>query len=299
MEGELKGHLLADFGSVDAGSVELAIEDYAGSSVVGTVTLLLFPVANDIELATDVGSVIKGDTVPVDVPFGVLNFNGTNSAPLPKRPQYSSPVLKVLFAFDAAGKRITVSTRYDAKTNSIVTNQICYAAISYSAYVSVASKLIYTPARSSLNNGGVSNLYGVIAAYRPPGAVVIHQVSPTSLENGTSETEIYRIVSEFVATPDGAFEKPPNYPADGNYPGKTFVLPTDTYLITERVHEAGYFDFAGRAYTRTQNVIRLRPYDDDITYVPTLVCKEASFAGNQDAILKAKNYIASRGLGCK
>lgn len=299
MNGKLAAHLVADFPAVVAARDELAIEDYEGTSELGTQTLLLYPVAPNISLFTDLGSVIKGDTIPVNIPPGVLNFSNARSATLPKRPQYSSPQFKVLFAFDAQARPTQITVGYDAKANAVVTNKECYAAIAYTGYTTKASKLIYTPQRSVIGVGGVAASFGIIAAYRPPGEVVTHQVQPINLDQGNSLTEIYRLVSEAVTTPDGQFEKPPGYPTNGAYPGVSFVLPLDVCLLTERVHELGFMDQNGRGYSNTYTIRPAKPFDSSFGYVIPTTCKSGSIPGNVDLQLKARNFLAQRGLGCK
>lgn len=54
------------------------------------------------------------------------------------------------------------------------------------------------------------------------------------------EFELYRLTSEAVATSDGLWEKPDNFPSSGSFPGSTEVLDyTQGYMLVERVHEIG------------------------------------------------------------
>jgi len=83
-----------------------------------------------------------------------------------------------------------------------------------------------------------------------------------------SRTELYKVVSEYVADPDGQWEKPPNFPTDGTYPNGDSGPDTDIYMINERVHEIGNVDRFGGVREEIFTVRTLQPYTGDSGYRP-------------------------------
>jgi hypothetical protein len=68
--------------------------------------------------------------------------------------------------------------------------------------------------------------------------VAVFQIQPPQPLN--LEFELYRLVSEGVATNEGMWEKPEGFPSAGSFPGSTEVLDyTQGYLQVQRVHEIG------------------------------------------------------------
>lgn len=284
--------------------------------------LLLFP-SLPVSLATNVGTIARGSTRPIDVPGGIIQFSGGNTASLPREPVYSSPAFNVLFAFDTdgnptGGETGGISPHYDSTTRQVRVNRACHAAVAYTAYKTSALELIYTPLTEATTGSfgsqitgqtGTKVTYGVVSAFHKPSrAMAMFDVQLTSLiEPGEQDVELYRIVSYAVTTPDGEFEMPPGYPTSGAYttstPPVTFVLDLTTHLRTERLHEIGRMRPNGDAYPTSYNVKVLNPFLGSAVYTIPKVCKVSTSMDPKiysiDKILKAKNWIAARGLGCK
>lgn len=260
--------------------------------------LLISPANVATKIVANVGSVRLGATKPVEVAGGILQVSG-GSASLPRMPIYSSPEFRVLFAFDIeTGDEITPQVTYNGVNNEVRLSLPCYAAIEYTRYTGRVQELIYTPLVEA-SSAGSNTTFGVIAAFAPPSSLTVYQVDGTT-EAGTDDIELYRIISYAVTTPDGEFEMPPGYPGSGAYPGKP-TLDLTTHLRTERVHEIGKMRSDGYAFVTTYNVTRLNPYIGDLGYTIPTVCRSATLDPNKyskSVILKAKDFIASRGLGC-
>lgn len=304
-EHPLKAQVTAGFS--DQESRSLVIEGDTQPHGDGLRHLLLFP-SLPVSLATDVGTVVRGSTRPIDVPGGILQFSGGNTASLPREPVYSTPMFTVLFAFGLDGNPIGgetggLSPHYDATTREVRVNRACHAAIAYTAYRTSALELAYTPLRESVATtqaglAGMKETYGVVAAFHQPSrALAIFQVPLSSLP-GEVDLELYRIVSYVVTTPDGEFEMPPGYPTSGTYPNTNFVLDLSTHLRTERVHEIGKMDARGNAFVTEFNRENQKPYFGTL-YKPTKLLMASSVPQDRygsDIVLKAKNIIKARGL---
>jgi len=283
-------------------AANLAIEGYEGAVPAdGNVHLVLFPADLRIQLVSNIGEIQRGDIIPIFVPGGTITFSGSQSVSLPRRPQYSSPTLTTLFAFDENGLPTTANIRTDA-FGQVVSDKKIYAAIAYTDYVTSGQRFTYRPVTNNLPGGGTTKTFGVIAAFFPPTKeMLIYQVQPVDINTGDWQIELYRLVSYSVATPEGEYELPPNYPTDGNYPGSTTIIDPATSLKTQRVHEVGFMDANGRGYSRTYTVQTLRPYDSDTNYKPVKTCITTPPGGNISPALKqrALNLIAGRGFGCQ
>jgi hypothetical protein len=297
MDPTLKTTLVVNFG-VDNTEGPLTIEGDPGIYFDSDIRLLLFP-GSYTAINTNIGSVRTGFTKTVEVPPGVLQFGGGSTAQLPKKPVHSNPQFKVLFAFDLKGVPLDISVSNNGA--AVNASKDCHAAVAYSGYLSSGLQLIYSPGvEAGIYGSSIS--YGVVAVYKAPSSIITHQVQPSSIEAGNVETELYRIVSYAVTTPEGEFEAPPGYPSTGTYPNKTLKLDVSTSLRTERVHEIGYMDSLGRGFVRSFHVTKLEPYIGDGNYTIPLVCKESTLPQDQysrDVIAKAKDFVKSRNLGCK
>jgi hypothetical protein len=141
--------------------------------------------------------------------------------------------------------------------------------------------------------------HGVVAAFRPPDTLAIYQV-PLSAFEGNAEVELYRIVSYVVGNGDGEFEKPPNYPTDGNYPGGLPPISIEGSILTKRVHEICTMDDLGRPFIKEFHRENLEPYVGSLTYKPVNTLEPSTVTEERFGkvlVLKAKNIVAARGLG--
>jgi hypothetical protein len=295
-----QAQVTAGFDSANSASnIGLSIENDPGLFNVDAIHLLQFPDVG-ASLFTDVGKVEAGSSKAVPVNGGVLQFSGGTEASLGKVPN-SPPTFKTLFAIPvtALPKGGSVSFTYDGTHGVLRANVPCYAAVAYGKYETQARQLRYYPATEALPSGGVSTTFGFVVAYMPPNSVSVFQVEPFNVDDGNSEFELYRIVSDAVTTRDGEFEKPPSFPSSGTYPAKTTVVDTATFVQTERVHEIGLMDNKGRAWVRTFFVPNLEPYIGDVAYKPTKTLKSATPPSNfsPDLVLAAKQAVAKRGQG--
>lgn len=66
----------------------------------------------------------------------------------------------------------------------------------------------------------------------------VPKVNPSTQVNIEDvKREVLTVFSSLIITDEGAFEKPPNWPTSGAYPGKSFVLDTGAqYYEQRRVH---------------------------------------------------------------
>lgn len=301
----VSAHTVARF-PVAGDGFPIVIEGDPGVYSDGDVHLLISPVGTWDKIAVDVGAYRLGSIKPIDVPAGVLQFNGSNSASLPRIPVHSSPSFTLLFAFDGdTGDEITPAVTYNGVANQVALNaDNVHGMVSYSAYVSRAQELIYTPVTENLGSGGIKVTYGVIAAFRKkPPSLTIYQTQFPTFE-GIHDIEVYRKISYAVTTPDGEFEMPPGYPNSGAYtaPAASPDLDLSTHLRTERVHEIGKMRADGYCYVTEFNVTKLNPYIGNLNYTIPTSCRTATLDPDKysrDIVLKAKDFIASRGLGCK
>lgn len=293
--------VIARFGA--GGDSEISIEGDPGVYADGfdNVHLLLHPADSNISVYASVGQVVRADTTKVIVPSGAVQFSGGETAQLPKRPVYTQPQLQVLFAFDAkTGAPTDISVHYDGDRNVLAVNKPVYAAVRYSKYESASRRLIYTPKKITLAAGGFSFEYGTIAAFLPPDKIITHDVQPAAFNNGNDETELYRIVSDVVTTPDGEFEKPPAYPTNGSYPGGLPPIDVSTALLTERVHEIGYMDSLGRAWIKEYFRPNIAPYVGALSFAPTKRLVESTVPVEKFGkalVLQAKNIVSARKRG--
>jgi|GEM_PF-7083626 len=293
MTARVTAHTVARFVEPSGGSPLLLIEPDPGAYLGIDVHLLISPPAVAESIVADVGQVRLKSIKEIDVTQGILEVSGSNTCSLPRLPA-TRPLLNVLFAFDAAtGAVIHPTVRLNILTGLITLSKNCYAAVSYGSYKTRVQELLYTPLVE-----GFSVTYGVIAAFRKPATMVIYQVELPTF-NGQNDLEIYRITSPAITTPTGEFEKPPGFPTDGSYPGKTFVLNLDVYLQTKRVHEIGRMRPDGFAYVTRFYVPVLDPYIGDLAYSITKTLEESTLPNDlpSNLVLKAKDYIASRQLG--
>jgi hypothetical protein len=269
-----------------------------------TDTHLLVTPAVGATLRATVGTLTRGNVKPVDVPGGMVQFSGSNTATLPRVPVYSSPLFNILFAFDMEGQPTSIAVVYDASSYQVRANKPCYAAVAYTPFKTSGEQYTYQADLQTFGNGSITT-FGVIAAFYPPKSITTYQVPPSNVDGGEVDVEVYRRVSYAVTTPDGEFEKPPQYPTLGTYPDRPLVIDTGTSLRTERVHEIGFITEAGRAYVRSFYVPIREPYVGDAQYATNLAanleCKVSTLPQALDPalVLKAKNFIKSRGLGCR
>lgn len=298
----IRAHTVGRFqsGAVGDDAYPVSIEADSAFLLGNERPLLVFP-ASGVTLATDIGYVVAGDTKPVFVPQGMLTFNGGGEQSMPRRPQHGTmPEFRVLFAFSLEdGTPLPeggVSVSFDAWTNKVRIDPACHCAVAYSNYMTEGRMATYFPKQTQLTP--VKLHFGVVAGFRAPSTLVTYQVQLAD-EFGAADIELYRIISHSVTTPDGAFEKPPNFPTDGIYPGNPFVLDLETFVQVERVHEIGGMTHTGIPFMRTYHVPRLQPYISDEAYtIPTE--NRISTLGDafpQDLVYKAKAFIHSRGLG--
>lgn len=292
MTDQVTGHVVGRFPDRAGSENALRIEPDPGNYAIGDIHLLISPPGKATSIAVDVGAYRLGSTKPIPVPAGVVMFSGSNTAALPRAP-LDDVQFRLLFAFDAKTGQ-PISPAVARRGAQLVATSEFHGAVAYQAYTTLAQELIYTPLFE-----GLRTVYGVVCAFAQPSDLVIYPVPLLELSSGQEDIELYRIISYAVTTPDGAFQMPPQYPTNGNYPGKSFVLNLDTHLRTKRVHEIGRMRPDGFAYVTTYHVAKLEPYVGDLSYTIPKVFEEGNLEGAypSEIVLRAKNYIASRKKG--
>jgi hypothetical protein len=294
----LKAEVRARF-RPDASQGALSIENDPGAFFGADIHLLLFGEAQTV--IADIGTIVIGGTRFVDIPGGILQASGSDTASLPKLPAGTAPELTVLFAFNSKGQPISASAWTDGQTVRL--NAVAHAAVKYGPYKARARMLTYSPvvesiATSQAGLAGKKVTYGVIAAFAPPGTLVIHQIEPQNIVNGNDEIEIYRIFSYTVTTRDGEFEFPPGFPNDLTYPGIGFSIDPSLIAKNERTHETGFMDSSGRAWTKELFCQNLEPYVGALSYKPKKFIRESPVPKDtysKELVAKALDIIAARG----
>lgn len=283
-------------------SISLEIKNDPGMYADGLAHLLLIP---DVpaSLAADVGEVVLGGSKVIEIPGGILTFSGSDSAPLPATPIDTPPEFKSLFAFNSKGQPTTADAHYDRSTGAVRLTRSCTGAISYTGYKSSARIITYRPRTEVLPTytgggviGGGKTTYGVIAAYYE-GTLITHQVVMPDMVNGNDEVELYRIVSDKVITPEGEFEKPPAYP-NNTYPGLGISIDMSSSVLIERVHEIGFMDSTGRAWTKEPYAPILEPYVGSLSYKPVKRLRESPVPEDRydkKIVARARDIVKARG----
>jgi len=296
VSGELQRTVVIPF-APSSGQHQLEIRPDFGFYSDDLVHLLLIPDVG-ATLTTDVGEARLGNAKILDVAGGVLSFSGGDSAALPLPVDGVPPQFRTLFAFDSKGQGTSAAAHYDPQAFEVRLSRPCTAAVAYTQYKARVRTLTYRPLVQASPAGGAKTTYGVIAAYYQ-GALVVYPVTPPSLDQGVAVIELYRRVSPKVINADGQFEKPPDYPQVGSYPGKSFVLDVVGSREIERVHEIGFIDTAGHTFVYSPSVDILEPYVGD-AYSPTISTKIATLDPEKyprDLIARARDFIKSKGLG--
>jgi hypothetical protein len=299
MTAQLQAQVTAPFRIAGAGQIPLAIQGDPGFYADSDIHLLLTPnVAAYV--AASAGKVVLGGSKVIEVPGGTVSFTDSDSVQLPSFPTESSPKFEMLFGFDSTGNPVNVSAFYDSPAFAVRASRKFTGVIGYTAYKTTARILTYTPLIKPATVGGRTT-YGVIAAYYQ-GAMVTHQVEPSTILKGVAPQEFYRIYSYKVVNHDGEFEMPPTYPASGAYPDRGLVIDTDGWKF-ERPHEIGYIDDKTGWVTVEQiSVQLLEPYTGPSFYVPTKFNRVAKLDPEKyppDVIATAYDFVKSKGLGKK
>ena len=85
----------------------------------------------------------------------------------------------------------------------------------------------------------------------------------------TTRTEVLTVSSEIVLNEEGAWELPPGFPSNGDYPGESTSLNVDLpYYVQRRVH-AIVFEVVVEAYNQANELVKTtREWVEESFYVP-------------------------------
>jgi hypothetical protein len=128
---------------------------------------------------------------------------------------------------------------------------------------------------------------------RSTGTSEVAEVAPANVP--VLYREVITVYSVIVLTADGAFERPPDWPTDGTYPGSSTELdPDEPYYEQKRVH-AVFYDTQTTALTEYDYLIDLEsPYTglmntlSDVDLSKVVLYKTVKNGGLSDALINAK-----------
>ncbi|SEH05526.1 Uncharacterised protein [Candidatus Venteria ishoeyi] len=134
---------------------------------------------------------------------------------------------------DTEGRSVNPQIYYDADTEQFRASVefYGYAQVTYSSRYII---LTYTPQRKNW-----LHLYGFILSYHD-GNAATYDVPAKTVQTNPSQ-ELYRVISQYLVSEDGAFEKPVGWPQTQSYPDNNVEPPDEEgTLVHERVHEKGW-----------------------------------------------------------
>lgn len=141
----------------------------------------------------------------------------------------------------------------------------------YYTYTAQYQRYLYSPEVTVSGESGlelVTIRYSDIIA-RLGKSVVRLDLDPGNIIESNNYIIIYQVESEVVVDKNGAWEKPPNFPNDNNYPGLEVEGPSTTsYFIDKRQHEYGYMNRDGKIVVDRQFVRYEQPYFGVSNYRP-------------------------------
>lgn len=205
------------------------------------------------KLAATKGSATPGES-RVEAVEEVVAFSGkTASLKRPRGFDFTiTPVIDIAFDFD--GNPVLPVVFYDADNDELVADIPFQGAVK-AAYSAPYQLIYYVPDESYARQADGSILlsewgYGTLYAF--------YQGESASLEMTVEEDtpaqwrEVYRVVSDIVLDPDGAWEKPPGWddnPRDGSFPIGSHRIDPDNSFTDERLHEIGDVSKIGEVST--------------------------------------------------
>ena len=260
--------------NVSSATTTLAMDGFTNA----THALLVYPyeVTRMIATAGIIGDVNRiGQRVEAEF----LTFSGSNTA-TPKYPVYAYQELDLNFAFDVDGELLTnlntVTFRIDPETGSVIASKVFTGVVRF-VYITVYREWWYEPyTEYTSTNWGMfptEILYGVLAAFHN-GTFITYAMSPhdSPWEGAQDRLEIYRIVSEVLATENGAWETPDGWPNKTWNAGSDYPDPptSDSYVNKwQRVHEIGYVKPKNTfIFRETFSQRNEKPKSTDTSYTP-------------------------------
>lgn len=278
-------------------SPALTLETHIGNFQFGRgIPVRLYP---DVpaKLAATKGTATLGES-RVEAVNEIVAFSGKTAGL--KRPRGNgftiAPSTDIAFDFD--GKSVDPVVHYDSDADELVANIPFHGAVavSYSApyrliyYVAELSYAAQADGSLLLSEWGYGTLY---AFYRGESASIELTLEE---DNPTQWREVYRVVSDIVLDPEGAWEKPPGWdenPKVGTFPVGDHKIDPDNAFTDERLHQIGDVSRIGQVGTiwRRFNSPLLDPYKTaGLSFTPKYYLRWAalpSAAEDPDGIWRA------------
>lgn len=218
------------------------------------------------KLAATKGSAELGES-RVEAVAEIVAFSGKTASL--KRPRGNGFVIKPVddIVFDFDGNPVKPVVHYDADNDELLADIPFQGAVSVS--YNAPYRLIYYVAdqRYALQADGSRLLaewgYGTLYAFYQGESASLEMTLEE--EAATQWREAYRVTSDIVLDPDGAWEKPPGWddnPKVGTFPVGDHEIDPDNAFTDERLHEIGDVSKIGQVSTiwRRFNAPLLDPY---------------------------------------
>ena len=211
----------------------------------------------------------------------VVTFAGNDKAQphYPGGQNFSWQSLGATFAAD--GTPCDPQFHYDATTDEVVADQACYGGVTLS-YQAPYQIYDYTAAGDPVLSGSTTGIflrYGTVIAVYQGSTAQLDIAAPTNRAD-QSKAELYRVTSQIVLDPKGAWECPPQWPTSSEHPYPD--LPgasgpdADNSFTDERPHEIALIDTLGELWVYTYWVSWLQPYVGSETYHPKYQLRKAT-----------------------
>lgn len=206
----------------------------------------------------------------------IVEFSGGKTASL-KRPNPNDDIAfeSIGVAFDADGNPVEPALHYDADAREAVADVPFHGAAR--AIYTANYRLIYYAYDAAFDpfSGAYTLSAGTVYAfYRNESAQIDVGIET---EQTRQYVECYRVYSKMVLDPDGAWEMPPNWPQDGDYPDLPQTEPRDpdNSFTDSRPHRIAEVNKIGAIIWRWYSVPRLQPYIGMANYKPKFFIKFA------------------------
>lgn len=260
-------NLAVSFGARSS-NLSLSLELHHGQySEYGSIPVRLYPPVEATLRATR-GTAHFGEALSENVDE-ILSFDGGKTASL-KRPMAQNIVFySIQIAINYDGDDVFPTLHYDPDADQVVSDIPFYGA--FRAVYDAPYRLIYyryDADYSQYGGGGLTLSSGTLYAFYN-GASAKIDIGFDSSES-PFVVELYRVYSNIVLDPDGAWEEPPGWPDDGSYPDHPQIEPRDkdNAFTDERKHRIGYVNKLGSVSWTWFSSFNLKPYEGLLKYTP-------------------------------
>lgn len=247
--------------SLDAASPEvgLTLEMHQGPyAEYGAIPVRLYPPVEAILRATR-GSAHFGES-RVEAVEEILSFDGGKTASLKRPLPQGIAFYSLQLALDAEGNDAVPTLHYDPATAEVVSDIPFYGA--FKVVYTAPYRLIYYKYEADFEpfGGGLTLSAGTLYAFY--GGASAHIDIGFSSSSDPFTVELYRVYSNIVLDPDGAWEEPPGWTEDGSYPDRPDIEPRDkdNAFTDERKHRVGYVNKLGTVSWQWFGASTLQPY---------------------------------------